>query len=101
MNDCIHFDKELGACKKRSDWSEAMPILEPCLEGPCGDYSNLKPCPFCGGKAKLETCLEREYNSLIDYYFIRCTSCGCRTGTYPPEYMHEAAERWNRRAEDA
>lgn len=42
MNDCIFLDKETGWCKKHSDWSDAMPILEYCVESPCGDYRPLK-----------------------------------------------------------
>ena len=42
MNDCVYLDKETGWCKKHSDWSDAMPVLEYCLESPCCDYRPLK-----------------------------------------------------------
>jgi hypothetical protein len=34
-HDCIHYDKDNGWCKKFSDWSNDMPNIEYCLEGPC------------------------------------------------------------------
>lgn len=33
--DCKHYDSELDCCKLLSDWSEAMPVLQPCIDGPC------------------------------------------------------------------
>lgn len=38
MNDCIYRDKENGWCKKMSDWSEPMPVIEYCMESPCPHY---------------------------------------------------------------
>lgn len=64
----------------------------------------LKPCPFCGGEAKME--------SSYDLHFIircRCTKCNVRTEGYAPDLkMINAIERieeckilaikdWNRR----
>ena len=34
---CKHYDAELDCCKLHSDWSEAMPVLQPCVDGPCTD----------------------------------------------------------------
>ena len=39
MTDCIYLDKETGWCKKHSDWTDAMPVIEYCLESPCCDYA--------------------------------------------------------------
>ena len=39
MNKCQHFDPELNICKLHSDWSSPMPVLTPCVESPCEDYS--------------------------------------------------------------
>lgn len=36
--DCKHYDDELGCCKKLSDWSDPMPVLQPCVESPCKYY---------------------------------------------------------------
>ena len=38
MGKCIYYDKKLNICKLHSDWSDAMPVLLPCVEGPCKDY---------------------------------------------------------------
>ena len=67
----------------------------------------LKPCPFCGGKAELRTrVLERERKDEPLYSFVCCTSCFAsgpnfhykdidRTGINPTD---EAAKAWNKRA---
>ena len=54
--------------------------------------SELKPCPFCGGK-KLAVfgCYEE--------YYVSCS--GCFTEGPSGETYEEATEAWNRRAEDA
>ena len=50
----------------------------------------LKPCPHCGGEAEA-----RDGSSTMPY--IRCKSCGCRTGSSWNVDKLKAA--WNRRAE--
>ena len=42
MHCCIHKDQETGWCKLLSDWSEAMPIIQYCIEGPC-PYDKMPP----------------------------------------------------------
>ena len=49
----------------------------------------LKPCPFCGGRATLEG---------NDYFWVECTSCDAMTRG--SEDKQKAIEAWNRRAED-
>lgn len=52
----------------------------------------LLPCPHCGGEAEA-----RDGSSTRPY--IRCKSCGCRTGSsYDTDKLKEA---WNRRVERA
>ena len=57
----------------------------------------LKPCPFCGGEAKVKA-YSNGYNI---WYRVRCVDCGVeqdgiRNGYYGEE---EAIEAWNRRTE--
>lgn len=34
-NRCANYDKEFECCRILSDWSEAMPALQSCIESPC------------------------------------------------------------------
>lgn len=49
----------------------------------------LKPCPFCGGKAELS---EDEF---FCRYSVVCTECGAETDAYGVE--RDAMDAWNRR----
>lgn len=49
---------------------------------------SLLPCPHCGGEAEA-----RDGSSTTPY--IRCKSCGCRTGS--SRDMDRLKEAWNRR----
>ena len=51
----------------------------------------LKPCPFCGGKAEF---FEDEF---FCRYSVVCTECGARTYTYCVE--RDAMDAWNGRIE--
>ena len=59
---------------------------------------DLKPCPFCGGKAEI-----RHVTSLRDAYgkynscFVICPSCLTTSDNYPSRII--ATQRWNRRQE--
>lgn len=56
----------------------------------------LKPCPFCGGEAKLDV---HVFGKLGNTFGIRCTECQAQTrGFY--DTADEATEAWNRRADD-
>jgi len=46
----------------------------------------LKPCPFCGGKAEIMG---------VTYVYIECPDCGVKTRGYRDE--EDAIETWNRR----
>ena len=50
----------------------------------------LLPCPHCGGEAEA-----RDGSSTTPY--IRCKSCGCRTGS--SSNVDRLKDAWNRRAE--
>lgn len=54
----------------------------------------LKPCPFCGGNAKIVTW--RDENRRENPSKIMCDSCGCSSGI--KNRIRKAADAWNRRA---
>lgn len=59
----------------------------------------LKPCPFCGGKAVWEENNDLIENRLFKAYKVKCSKCRC--SPYPNKYSgdkNELAETWNRRA---
>ena len=62
------------------------------------ENTDLKPCPFCGGKAKL---VFHEYskNPLIDEYVydVRCQNKKCRAATITDSDPKKVIELWNRR----
>lgn len=72
--DCLHYDDEFGCCKKLSDWSDPMPVLQPCVESPCEYYE--KECEFCKeGDEKCGTC-EEMYKGM-DGCSSRCDTEKC------------------------
>ena len=52
------------------------------------DHAYLKPCPFCGGEAKL-------LHPCEGVHLVQCTCCGCGT-TYTRTEIG-AVRMWNRR----
>ena len=56
----------------------------------------LKPCPFCGGKAKIVTW--RDEKRRENPTKIKCVSCGCTSGV--KNRIGKAAAAWNRRVND-
>lgn len=60
--------------------------------------TKLKPCPFCGSKAKMERTPINHYYYYNPYYYVICTNLECDAtvgGLQPTE--EEAAAAWNRR----
>ena len=62
--------------------------------------AELKPCPFCGGKAELKHRLIFG----IEHSMIQCQSCGCGSAEVQANVGFcaddRAAEAWNRRADN-
>lgn len=77
----------------------------------------LKPCPFCGGKAVFKKISDEIKGDNVGFYFriecIKCKvslpkrySCVVTLNEFGEihtnnDYRKEAAETWNRRADDA
>ena len=55
----------------------------------------LKPCPFCGGKANLEWYVLPKYECVIV-----CRVCSLKLGRYLGRNKEETIEAWNRRGDD-
>lgn len=67
---------------------------------------DLKPCPFCGGEAKLETSHRAFINAqTTKVAYVFCTNCNARSGrvalkdygctSYSEDANEEAVSRWN------
>ena len=59
---------------------------------------NLKPCPFCGGKARISPDAEatRDTESKLWAFTVGCDSCCATSGlTFSPD---KAIEAWSRRS---
>ncbi len=72
------------------------------------EVPELKPCPFCGGDAKIKNVVRKVYEAYRLFYFVECSSClgtsGFHLECYPDSKNHkakkEAAQAWNRRADN-
>lgn len=86
------------------------------------EMTELKPCPFCGGKAKLRNngiaeCRNKQNGDLITRWEVVCTNCGVKKDGGASEYFFrddetlglvnklldgrtKAIEAWNRRAHE-
>lgn len=56
----------------------------------------LKPCPFCGGKAKM---IEHDFHKLEATWGVRCVECGAQTNQFFT-MRALATKAWNRRTQD-
>lgn len=70
--------------------------------------TDLKPCPFCGGKAEFARKQVKTKGHWCDAVYVRCTNCDARSNRllYSKKYHKngseyiEAQEAWNRRADN-
>lgn len=64
--------------------------------------AELKPCPFCGGKAQIAR--ESDPDGGGTFYTVKCHRCGAETaprfashGNDCPQFYAEVREQWDRR----
>lgn len=57
----------------------------------------LKPCPFCGGRASV-----RHHGDMIESYLVYCMNEDCKVEPQTHTYLRkeDAIEAWNRRCSD-
>ena len=55
----------------------------------------LKPCPFCGGEARIDS---TPYGSKVRIYWVLCEDCGAEDGSIL-DSQKEAKKSWNTRAD--
>lgn len=70
----------------------------------------LKPCPFCGGKAEVRKSPNSRSEEGASFYEVRCKICGVHVNgesfnfwivkynKEKPQDLFSAVERWNKRA---
>jgi Lar family restriction alleviation protein len=58
--------------------------------------NDLKPCPFCGGKA----IVEGHHNRFMEWYLCSCPECHVSQTGNEYGFKFEAIEAWNRRTEN-
>ena len=79
---------------------------------------NLRPCPFCGGEAKLvrkdNGWLTKPIVTICDSWLVRCQTCGCSTEKFMDDIhrsndgelvvkmdgVAKAVAAWNNRPEE-
>lgn len=64
--------------------------------------SNLKPCPFCGGEARIST--EWDTDGFGSFHSVKCGKCGAESakhfassGNDCPQHYAEVRSDWNQR----
>ena len=63
--------------------------------------NDLKSCPFCGGKGRIEVKDRTDWREDYQVGFVVCERCGCRTigVETAPGWKKIVTETWNRRAD--
>ena len=59
--------------------------------------AELKPCPFCGGKAREKVYITGTWMKR-KWFYVECSVCSAKVSL--SSVKEEAYEAWNRRAED-
>lgn len=108
--------REHGINISRPEWCPLIELAETTIESGDEEMTEIKPCPFCGGEARMVcTSTVSECELLSKTFIITCGKCGVRspkpfriyvrigndgTCTYDASEKDKAIEAWNRRADD-
>lgn len=86
-------------CFVRKVCRDCYDIMQGHFEEEAQEQSDLKPCPFCGGDAVLDSYPDYEAERSCDptEWYVQCTSCGITiNGYYDPI---RAKKAWNKRVD--
>jgi len=63
--------------------------------------ANIKPCPFCGGEAEMDTTTKiiKGGKARHEIFWVKCSECGARVPRYN-RTAEEAIKIWNTRVSD-
>ena len=57
--------------------------------------TELRRCPFCGGKALVDSAVDYDDDIYSEIFVVECVDCGASSNGYDTE--KEAIEHWNKR----
>lgn len=110
-NALTHQVKELPHCIPDVENSDLFEVSRE-IDETFREYKNkymkngisLKPCPFCGGEAAIDTVIKPDGGCHYEVKLVKCLKCGAKTKEkitdgYYGDYCsdEEIAELWNRR----
>lgn len=75
MSKCKYYDKAFDVCVLHSDWSSAMPVLQPCVEGTCTNYTLFTNYDKIK-RMNLDD-MERFFKALSECDMCNCDDCFC------------------------
>ena len=61
------------------------------------EKKDLKPCPFCGGQAKVVKVKEQHNGIWLDMFAVECQGEECYISTRQCKKAETMIKRWNRR----
>ena len=73
-------------------WYKSLEVLNPYEASKEANMTDLKPCPFCGGKPQIK------YNYVAQKKKQWAVQCRCGARFFFTDRQYKAIEAWNRRA---
>ena len=86
-------EENVGYLRATPEANDYIKAIRDAIKIVRAEIKELKPCPFCGGKAEIEMDDSWYWN-----YHVLCQECKIGTDCY--ETADEAIEAWNRRADE-